>query len=333
MHGVRRALVALGALSLSHCSWSVNFTRLHPALINASRAGNTMQVLPLGGPFPQAAAMITADLQQRITQSHNRSIRLVAGGGGVLIGGAVLENSAGQNYERVGATCYHTESYNGQTRSVPHGCVTLRMVYNATAAIQFQVMDAAGNAIFSRLYRDQTSAVRTGREGPYPADNIPLQPLDPTELLVNLNSRQTDVFARVILPWTDVVNVPLAGCAGDARCRSGYDLLRSGGDAASAERFFDEVVRQFDRPGVVLQGSQIDRVAEALYNRGITRGFSGRYAEGVADLERALVLRPAHNEWRAQLAQVQTLAQEQRELDSQDTTRVQRQDVQSAGQP
>lgn len=329
------------ALSLgTGCARTATFAVTRPAMLNAAEVGNTMAVQPVqaasGTPMDfQAAAEITADLQNRITNSLNRSIRLVAAGGGVVITGTLINNVYGEEMRRSEGTCTRSVPYYSQGRTQyrveNYACTTLTRVGTAQATIQFQVLHGTtGAAIFNQTYQDTAQASTTGRISAYERNEPPR--IDGFGMLHAVRANLTDQFARVILPWRENVTVEFEDCDGEARCRQGYDLVRQG-NLAAAEPLFTAVIGQFSNPGLQVPADQTERIGEALYNRGITRSYMGNYSRAVADLTRAIQLRPDESDWQEELQSAQRMARDQESLRQQGAVQNETQNVQQAGTP
>ena len=65
-------------LASAGCGARVRFEVVRPALLDASSVGNTFSVQPFGGADQSAAYQIQAMLEQRITNSLNPAIQLLA---------------------------------------------------------------------------------------------------------------------------------------------------------------------------------------------------------------------------------------------------------------
>ncbi len=319
------------------CSRTATFAVTRPAMLNAAQVGNTMTVggiaAPTGMPQDvQAAAEISADLSNRITHSLNPAIRLVAQGGGVVITGAVLSNEYGERIEQVDRTCTRTVSVgNGQFRAEPYPCTDIRRIGQAHARLQFQVTHGQnGQVLFDQTYEDTASQTTVGIRSAY--ERRDPAGIDGFGMLHAVRSGLVGNFARVILPWQENVTVAFEDCDGDARCRQGYDLVRSG-NLAAAEPLFTAVLGEYAAPGAQVPANAAERVGEALYNRGVTRSYLGRYAQAVADLTRAIALRPDESDWNQELENARNMARDQEALRQQGAVTNETQNVQQAGTP
>lgn len=334
-------LCALSALSIgSGCARTATFAVTRPAMLNAAAVGNTMSVggvaAPTGMPQDlQAAGEIVADLTGRISRSLNPSIRLLASGGGVVITGAVLGNQYAENVEQSAGTCTRqVPAYvNGRqtTRTESYACTTLRRVGTASARLQFQVTHGTSNeSLFDRTYEDTATTATTGVISPYERRDPP--PIDGGGMLHNLRAHLVDHFARVILPWQESVTVEFEDCDGDARCRQGYDLVQAG-NLAGAEPLFTQVIGQFQNATMPVPPNEAEKIGEAFYNRGLTRSYLGQYARAVADLTRAIQIRPDEEDWQQELRDAQQMSQDQESLRQQGAVSNETQNVQNAGTP
>ncbi len=334
-------LCALSALSIgSGCARTATFAVTRPAMLNAAAVGNTMSVggiaAPTGMPQDlQAAGEIVADLTGRISRSLNPSIRLLASGGGVNITGAVLGNQYAENLEQNAGTCTRSVPVyvNGQTqyRSESYACTNLRRVGTASARLQFQVTHGtSGESLFDRTYEDTATTATTGVISPYERRDPP--PIDGGSMLHNLRANLVDHFARVILPWQESVTVEFEDCNGDARCRQGYDLVQAG-NLAGAEPLFTQVIGPYQNATMPVPPNEAEKVGEAFYNRGLTRSYLGQYARAVADLTRAIQIRPDESDWQQELQSAQQMAHDQEALRQQGAVANETQNVQNAGTP
>lgn len=341
----RLALLTFSAAAASAgagCARTATFNVTRPAMLNAAAVGNTMTVGPIAAPNPgylQAAAEISANLQGRIANSLNRSIRLVAQGGGVVITGAVLGNDYREGIERNNRTCSRQveagRNSNGTTnyRTETYACTDLRRVGDGLSRVQFSVTHGgSGEVIFDQTYEYTNRVVTVGLESPYGNENRPPDYINPDAVLAQARAVNLEHFARVILPWQEAVTVEFEDCNGDARCRQGYDLVQQG-NLAAAEPLFTAVLGQYAQAGVAVPPNEAERVGEALYNRGITRSYLGRYALAVADLTRAIQLRPDESDWPAELQSAQQSARDQEALRQQGAVSNETQNVQRAGTP
>lgn len=341
IHRTFVGLCALSALSVgSGCARTATFAVTRPAMLNAAAVGNTMSVggiaAPSGQPQDlQAAAEISADLTGRISHSLNPSIRLVANGGGVLVTGAVLGNQYGENIEQNAGTCTrNVPAYvNGRqtTRVESYACTTIRRIGTASARLQFQVTHGTSNeSLFDRTYEDSATTVTTGVVSPYERRDPPH--IDGGGMLHNLRANLVDHFARVILPWQESVTVAFEDCDGDERCRQGYDLVQAG-NLAGAEPLFTQVIGPYQNAAMPVPPGEAEKIGEAFYNRGLTRAYQGQYTRAVADLTRALALRPDETDWQQELQSAQRMAQDQEALRQQGAVANETQNVQNAGTP
>ncbi|MBL8604320.1 MAG: tetratricopeptide repeat protein [Myxococcales bacterium] len=332
--GMFLAAVMTGAMG---CPRTATFTVTRPAMLNASAVGNTMSMgpiaVPRGAPQDmQAAAEITADLQNRISHSLNAQIRLLAAGGGVVITGAILGNDYGERQEVVDRTCTRSVPVgNGQFRAENYACRDLRRIGVASAQIQFQITHGqSGEVLFNQTYQDSRTVTTVGIRSAY--ENRDPAFIDGGALLHNVRTDLVEHFAHVILPWQENVTVVFEDCDGENRCREGYNLVQAG-NLAAAEPLFTQVIGEYAAPGSTVPPNLAERVGEAFYNRGITRSYLGRYSLAVADLTRAIALRPDESEWNAQLENARQMARDQESLRQQGAAQNETQNVQQAGTP
>ena len=311
----RALLVIALALASFGCATRARFEVVRPALLDASQVGNTFSVQPFGGVDASAAYQIQAMLEQRIASSLNPAIRLLAGGGGIIVTGDVVDFSYREELRGEEATCSRQVQYrdaNGrtQTRSESYRCVRTTRYGHASAGVRFVVMVAAtGQVVFDRTYQDASETSTSATNG-RPAS------IDGRYMLDRLVESFVAEFARVILPWPETVEVAFTGCGGADGCGEAFDRIR-GGDLGAAEQIYTQILGPYDAPGAALNPDDADIVSETLFNRGIIRAYTGSYELGIQDLTRAIEIRPGEARWREELAQIELLAAEQEALQSQ----------------
>lgn len=302
------SLVAL-ALVLGACGSRARFEIVRPALLDASSFGNTFTVQPFSGVDAGAAYRVQALLEQRVMASLNPSIRLLAGGGGVIVGGQVLDHSYGESMSSNQSTCYRTEYYRDsrgqqQSRSVPYSCITVTRTGTAHSAIRITVMVAnTGQIVWDRVYEGSRQAQTSATNGTPPG-------IDAGGMLTELVDSAVADFAPVILPWPDQVEVAFSDCGHAEGCDAAWQAVQHG-DLPGAEALYTQILGPYDQQ----TGSQVDPedaeiVADTLFNRGVVRAYSGSYELGIADIERAISIRPQETEWAAELQRIQALAAE-----------------------
>ncbi|MCC7542953.1 MAG: tetratricopeptide repeat protein [Deltaproteobacteria bacterium] len=334
-------LLATGLLATGCASRATYFRVTHPATLDATAFGNSFAVASFEGGYPQAASQIRRELEQRIAHSLNRSIRLMGQGAGLTITGTVVSNDYQERIDAHSGQCSRRVEAGRdaagrmQYRTVQYGCTWLTRAGTAVARLQLGVMATqTGQVIVSQMYEQRRDATTSGMRSPYSDENREPPPIDGSSILRTLNSQIVDQFARIILPWQQVVEVELEDCDDDARCERGFHLVRSG-DLRGAEGLFTQVIDE-TAPAAAApdpDGDTVERLAEALYNRGVARGYQGRYAEAVADLVRAIQMRPNESAWGQQLAAVRTLQHNQEALRRQGAISADTQDVRTGGAP
>lgn len=333
--------MALGtAFSAGCASRTATFTVTRPAMMNAAAVGNTMQVAGVAAPtgLPQdvqAAAEIVANLSQRIAGSLNRSIRLVTQNGGITISGSVVANNYAERIERNNRTCTRSVPYRvgntTQYRTESYACTDLRRIGQANAQLQFTITRGADQVVmFTQTYADTQNVVTTGIQSPY--ENSFPAAIDGMGLLHNMRAHLVEEFAHVILPWNENVTVTFEDCDGDNACTQAYQQVQ-GGNLAGAETLYTQAVGAFANPAQQVPANLAEKVGEALYNRGLTRMYLGRYSQAVADITRAIALRPNEEEWQQNLQEAQRMARDQEALRQQGATSNETQNVQQAGTP
>jgi hypothetical protein len=300
------------ALLLAACGAHARFEIIRPALFDASPYGNTYTVAPVGGVDARAAYRVQSSLEQRIVHSLNPSIRLLVAGGGVIVGADVVDHSYREDLTNRADTCYRSESYRDaygrvQTRSVPYTCYHYTRTGYAHSAIRFTLTIAStGQVIFDRTYEGSdsvsTSAINAAPPG-----------IDSDRMLFALVDGAVDDFARVILPWRDTVEVAFTDCGGGEGCDEAFRAIQQN-DLRTAEAIYTRILGPYDDATAVPSGEDAEIVAETLFNRGVVRAYTGSFELGIADIQRALSIQPNHDDWRAELAQIEALAAEQDQL-------------------
>lgn len=306
---VAPAVVVALALASIGCGTRARFEIVRPALLDASQVGNTFTVQPFGGVDPNASYQIQTMLEQRIANSLNPSIRLIAGGGGVIVTGDVMDHSYHEELQSVQQTCSRSVSYtdsNGrtQTRSENYPCVQTTRYGTARSSVRFVVMVAStGQVIFDRTYEDssQTSTTATNGQPAY---------IDGRRMLDSMVDGHVAQFAHVILPWPDTVEVAFTGCGGADGCGEAFEMVR-GGNLAGAEAKYTEILGPYSEASATVDPEDVNIVSETLFNRGIIRSYTGSYELGMQDLQRALEIRPGERAWRVELTNIETMAAEQ----------------------
>lgn len=305
-------LLAALALALGACGSRARFEIVRPALLDASAFGNTFEVQPFGGVDGTAAYRVQALLQQRVGTSLNPSIQLLAGGGGVIVGGQILDHSYGESFSSSRATCYRTEYYNDsngrrQSRSVPYECTQVTRTGIAHSAIRITVAIAStGQVVWDRVYEGSRQAETS-------ATNGTPRGIDGGSMLAELVDVAVADFAPVILPWPDQVVVAFSDCGHAEGCDAAWQLVQRS-DLTGAEALYTQILGPYDQATGAVDPEDTEIVADTLFNRGIVRAYSGSYELGIADIERALSIRPQESEWAQELARIETLAGEYDQL-------------------
>ena len=250
----------------------------------------------------------------------------------VPITGQVIANQYGERLQQISATCYRsvTVYVNGQatTQSQGYPCSRQQRIGTAAARLEFTVTHGqTTQVIFDQTYEDAATVTTSASD-----DRSSAPPIDGFGMLHNLRAGLTNRFARVILPYQENVTVEFEDCDGDARCRQGYDLVQAG-NLAAAEPLFTAVVGQYQNPGLPIPPNLAERIGEALYNRGLARSYMGRYSVAVADITRAIAIRPNETDWQAELQSAQRMAHDQEALRQQGAVSNETQNVQQAGTP
>jgi hypothetical protein len=292
------------------CANTVHFNITRAAMINLAPAGNTVSVgaiAPKGN--PEAAADVTADIQYRVSHSLNPSIRLLASGGGVIVDGSVDADGYAEHTETVSATCSRTVDdgvdANGtpQSHSESYDCSYDVTVGVATSQLSLRIVSGSGGrVILAQTYTQSDSATNPNAAGV-------------AQLRHNVRDAAVGDFARTILPYDEVVTERFKDCDGDSRCKRGFHLVSSG-DLEGAEALFSQVIGGFDT-GSVVPGKRTKEIGEAFYDRGVTRVYLGRYAEAVADMEKAIQLQPQRKKWPQEVVSFKIMARDRQALHDQ----------------
>jgi hypothetical protein len=306
-------LLASAALLLTlgtGCARTVDFAVTRPAMLNLQPTGNTVAVGPIAANGQrEAAADVTGELQGRIAHSLNPSIRLLADGAGVVIDGSIMENRYDTHSETVSQTCTRTvddgTDSNGtpQSHTESYDCSYEVEVGVGKSRVALRVVEATGErrVLFIRVYDSSDSVSSPSKD-------------DAATLMHRLRVANVEQFAKVILPWQDTVSERFKDCEGDARCKKGFELVKTG-DLPGADALFTQVIGAHETAPV--PPDRAKAVAEAFYNRGVTRAHQQRYAEAAIDLQRAIVLQPKRAKWPAELASVQEMARDKEALRAQ----------------
>ncbi len=312
--GARLAFSLLTAAFAAGCtSRTAQLEVIRPAMLNAAPFGNTFEVREFQGD-PGVSIQLQTMLRSRISSSLNHAIALVPANGGLVIRGTILRYDFHVEEQRANETCSHTETVNGTQRSVNHACVVITITGIASATVNYSVVVAATNQIiFSREYPMQSRGTMRRKEGPYPADNVILGQLDQPGLMGDALTQTVDQFARVILPWSDTVEVSFEGCAGDARCNQAYEAVQ-----AQRLEVAEQILTAVTGPdGAPVTETDRNRVSEAVYNRAMVRMLRGTYGGAFMDLQRAIELRPDKEDWRGRFQALEQLARDQDALRAQ----------------
>lgn len=305
----RAAALLFTLFALSACGARARFEIVRPALLDASPFGNSFSVQPFQGVDVNAAYRAQALLEQRITASLNPSHRLMMGGGGVIIGGQVLTHDYREEMRQQDQTCSRSVNYvdaNGRTqsRSESYRCTQYTRYGTARSAIRFTVAIAnTGQIVWDRVYDDardaQTSATNQTPDG-----------INAGGMLDAMVQNAVSEFSTVILPWPDTVEVAFSDCGGGEGCDDAWGLVRSG-DLAGAEVIYTRILGPYDDVSAAVNPEDNEIVADTLFNRGVVRAYTGSYELGMADIQRAVSLRPEEDSWAPELARIEALAGEQ----------------------
>lgn len=317
------ALTGLG-LALNACAWTARISVVHPAQLNTAPLGNTFSVAPFGGPFPAVAARVQTLVQDQIAHSLNPQHRLLQVGGGAVVDGEVLDAHATERIEVNERRCSrqvvsgYTSSGSALYRTDYYPCRDIYRIAEGRVQVAFRVTAALGGAVqLARTYTRTNTIRTTGFSSPFESRDPPF--IDPNVLIDDLAVSAVNGFAPAILPWRESLQVEFERCAGDANCRAGFEAVQRN-DLAGAEALFSRAVGNAGNPGAVVAPNDVDRVAEALYNRGVVRSFLGNYPAAALDLSLANALRPGRERWAVMRRNVDGLAADAVQLQRQGVT-------------
>lgn len=296
---------------------------MHPSPL--SRWGNRIRVEPFEN---EGSSGVSRMIEQRVRQSG--AFQMVGEGAQMAIVGEVHDNGASP--EQVTSrpfTCtrqvpeqrtrqvpvvipglqprveLRTEQY---TEMVPQPYACTQLVRSTEARFSMRVRINARtrpiHVVFDRRFDLNDRQETLGLAGSDGQDQPP-PPVDGDGLLRSLHERAAQRFAQEALPTVDAAEVTFADC-GDPRCEQGLALVRSN-DLAGAERLFGEAAGQLSR---ATDPTSRRRLAAALYNRGLVRGYTNQLAEGIDDLRLAIAGDATQTAWQQQLMALQDLQTE-----------------------
>lgn len=111
---------------------------------------------------------------------------------------------------------------------------------------------------------------------------------------------QGRTFIAEVLPRPRNVSVEFADCR-EPRCDQVLEVVRAR-NYSGADAMLTSIIEANTTPATEEQRVGL---AGALFNRGVLRGYGDRPEEGLADLTRAIELRPAEGGWVAHRAAVE----------------------------
>jgi tetratricopeptide (TPR) repeat protein len=206
---------------------------------------------------------------------------------------------------------------------VERPCTRYHRLGKAHVAIAFNLTaSATGQVIAAHTYED------SDRSSTHATDEQPAA-INSGAMLEGLRSNITARFAKVILPWRETLRVVFGRC-GDARglCEAGAASVRAG-DFESAISSFQSAIQQLE----AAPERDNDDIAEAYWNRGIAREYSGDFPGAIADIVQASQLNPGHRTYPVELQNVRQMQAEQEQLRQQGVGEVGAEDVQEGGAP
>lgn len=308
--GLRLVALAVVAVTSAGCGARARFSVLRPAMINAREFGGTITVARFEG-HHAAAAAVQQDLRQRVLTAEGSPFALVEGGGGLVVHGVVQSYSYSERMEQSQGTCYRTVTNSeGQSRRVSYPCTQYTRIGTATVTISFNVtVSASGQTLFANTYTDTDTARRTN-SGSHPAN------INGNAMLERIRAGLTADFARVILPWREIVRVTLGRCgAARSMCEGGIAAIRDGNFPAAIESFQRAIQHLEAQPD-----HDPGDLAEAYWNLGLAREYSGDYDGAVEAILRAIELDPDAAAYREELGNVQRMAEDAARLSEQGVT-------------
>jgi hypothetical protein len=269
---------ALFATFATGCARTIQFTVTRPAMLNLQPEGGTVTVGDIASNgHPDAAADVAYELRARIANSLNPSIRLRGDGGAVVVDGNVLANTYKEHTETVSSTCSRTVDDGVDANGTPqwhiesYDCSYDVRVGEGATKIQLRVLSPATNkVIFAHTY-DAANTVRDAS-----ADDV-------VALMHGLRADTVKEFAKVILPYQEVVTEKFKDCDGDKRCKQGFEKVKAG-DYPSADALFTAAIGPYTVGAV--PKDKLKQVGEAFYDRGVIRAYQQRYDEAQDDLAR-----------------------------------------------
>lgn len=173
-------------------------------------------------------------------------------------------------------------------------CTRLMRSVDVTARIAFRVRARARNAVRTAVTREYSRSDHEQTEGLQGSDSDDRQPapIDAIGLQRRLHeSIVADIIAEV-LPRPRNVSVEFADCR-EPRCDQVLEVVRAR-NYAGADALLSAVI---DANATPTTEEQRVRLAGGLFNRGVLRGYGDRPEDGLADLVRAIELRPAEGAW------------------------------------
>jgi hypothetical protein len=320
----RRPLIAMCLLLGVGCSNTVAFTVLHPAALDLTEYGNRFSVGPIeSGGHDDGAALVASLLRNRIANSANPTVTLAESGAPVVITGTVLQYDYQESISKNEHQCQETRNWVDEqgvqhTDNVNVWCVSVRRDGTAIARVEFSVVRASDRTVlFDNTYWSQDSAWTAVNDSRHWVDP---DPIDATGLLSAQAETVVDGFARVILPWSQVVSEPFEKCDGDDRCKQARAQLQAG-NFGQAESLLASVVGASEPASAVVPSDAAERVAGALYDLAVVRAYSARFDEARAAVRRAIALQPKREEdWSPLLGRIDGLASDAAKLRSQQST-------------
>ncbi|MCB9609701.1 MAG: hypothetical protein H6716_27020 [Polyangiaceae bacterium] len=319
------SLLALLAILAAGCQPDAVFRVVHPAMVPTADYGNAYSMGTFDGVNPGSAAAYRQLVTQHIQQSVNPAIHL-SSGDGLVISASVSDDTFEVTSRRQDASCncaYENGVVNGQRQYIYRGtpCILLVTEARGRSTVTFRVtdprtsMDIVSHTFTSADDWRESALTAPNCQNVPPNDQYRAQSAPPIgrQVMADLYRSNAADFARVILPWSEEVEVDLEDCDGDARCRAARERLRNQ-DLEGALRLYDEVLAAYTDPAAPVSEDDLERVSEALYNRGVVRGYSSDFIGAQLDLERACQMNPRESGWREEFDRIRALATSHEEL-------------------
>lgn len=190
----------------------------------------------------------------------------------------------------------------------PYPCTELIRTVGAHVRLRITInaLTRPIREVFARVFNAQDSQSTTGLQGS-DSDDHPPPPIDGLAVLHAVQEQAVTAFLDAVLPRDEAVDVEFANCQ-DNRCDAGLTMVRAGNLEGAFAQFSQVVEAAGSR--VPSDPRARERLAAALFDRGIVRGYSGEVDQGIADLQRAISLNPSAPTWNEHLQRLRALQRE-----------------------